>query len=322
DLVKQGALLPMDSYMSADAGFQTENVAASVKVNNETYMFAVASFTYHLFANTGLLKEAGIEQMPKTWSEFETACKAVSAKNPDAYGWDFPFSSLYASAGQDQLMSWAWATGGKMLDEEGKPCFVGNSTLQKTFEFFKKSYDDGIMSPGVFSKQSQDMFEEFASGRSAFMLNGLSAIASLYERNSELEFDVWDMPVADDYTGKKGMLYAAWGIGLSASSKHPDEAWKLISYLMSTEVSSRIAEIANSLPGNKQSTAASDDPAFLNGYRLFQESNLINEFIGMPSANELNRLLMEQVQLMLQNNQSVETTLANIQSSWEAELAN
>ncbi len=321
DLVKQGALLAMDGYMAADEGFHADDVAASVKVNDETYMFAVASFTYHLFANTGLLEAAGIEEMPRTWSEFEAACKAVSEKNPDAYGWDFPFSSLYGSAGQDQLMSWVWATGGRMLTEDGKPCFVGNETMQKTFEFFKRAYDDGIMSPGVFSKQSQDMFEEFASGRSAFMLNGLSAIASLHERNADLAFDVLDMPVADDYEGVKGMMYAAWGIGVSASSKHPDEAWKLVSYLMSPEVSTRIAEIANSLPGNKQSTATSEDPAFLNGYRLFQESSLMNEFIGMPSANELNRLLMEQVQKMLQDNQSVEDTLANIQSSWEAELA-
>ena len=320
DLVKLGALLPMDSYMAADEAFNADDVAASVKVNDETYMFAVASFTYHLFANTGLLKAAGIDEMPKTWSEFEAVCKAVSEKNPDAHGWDFPFSSLYGSAGQDQLMSWVWATGGKMLTEDGKPNFVGNETMKKTFEFFKQAYDNGIMSPGVFSKQSQDMFEEFASGRSAFMVNGLSAIASLHERNTDLEFDVLDMPVADDYTGTKGMLYAAWGIGVSASSKHPDEAWKLVSYLMSPEVSTRIAEIANSLPGNKQSTASSEDPAFLNGYRLFQESSLINEFIGMPSSNELNRLLMEQVQMMLQDNQSVEDTLANIQSSWEAEL--
>lgn len=321
DLVNQGALLSMDSYLSSDEAFNVDDIAASVKVNDETYMFAVASFTYHLFANTDLLKNAGIEEMPKTWTEFAAACKAVAEKNPDAYGWDFPFSSLYASAGQDQVMSWLWATGGKMLDESGKPYFVGNETMKKTLEFFKQSYDEGIMSPGVFSKQSQDMFEEFASGRSAFMLNGLSAIASLHERNADLAFDVLDMPVADDYEGTKGMMYAAWGIGLSASSKHPNEAWKLISYLMSPEVSTRIAEIANSLPGNKQSTASSTDPAFVNGYNLFQQSILINEFIGLPSANELNRLLMEQLQLMLDESQSVDDTLANIQSSWEAELA-
>lgn len=79
DLVKQGALLPMDSYMAADEAFNADDVAASVKVNDETYMFAVASFTYHLFANTGLLKAAGIDEMPKTWSELKRSAR-LSAK--------------------------------------------------------------------------------------------------------------------------------------------------------------------------------------------------------------------------------------------------
>lgn len=217
-------------------------------------------------------------------------------------------------------MTWVWATGGRMLDESGKPNFTDNEAMEKTLTFFKEAYDSGIMSAGVFSKQSQDMFEEFASGRSAFMINGLSAIASLRERNADLVFDVVDIPVADDYEGTHGMMYAAWGIGVSASSEHPDEAWKLVSYLMSPEVSARIAEIANSLPGNKQASPSSQDAAFLNGYALFQNSELVNEFIGMPSATELNRILMEQVQMTLEGGQSVEDTLANIQSQWNAEL--
>ena len=320
DLVNQNALLPMDGYMAADEGFSADDVAASVKVNDGTYMFAVANFTYHLFVNTKLLKDAGIETMPKTWSEFIAVCQELQSKNHDAFGWDFPFSSLYASAGQDQFMTWVWATGGKMLDENGKPNFVNNEAISKTLSFFKQAYEAGVMSPGVFSKQSQDMFEEFASGRSAFMINGLSAIASLHDRNADLEFNVIDIPVADDYTDTHGMMYAAWGIGVSASSAHPEEAWKLVSYLMSKEVSGRIAEIANSLPGNKQAQPSSQDPAFLNGYALFTQSSLINEFIGLPSATELNRVLMEQVQMALEGGQTVEDTLKNIESQWNAEL--
>lgn len=230
DLVNQNALLPMDAYMAADEGFNADDVAAAVKVNDETYMFAVANFTYHLFANTQLLNDAGIEEMPKTWSEFISVCQELKAANPDANGWDFPFSSLYASAGQDQFMTWVWATGGRMLDESGKPNFTDNEAMEKTLTFFKEAYDSGIMSAGVFSKQSQDMFEEFASGRSAFMINGLSAIASLRERNADLVFDVVDIPVADDYEGTHGMMYAAWGIGVSASSEHPTRpgSWSAI----------------------------------------------------------------------------------------------
>lgn len=320
DLVKQGAILPMNSFMEADANFSAEDIAASVTIDGETYMMAIATFTYHLFANTDILEAAGVETMPEDWTSFVEACEKVLAAEGDAHAFNFPFSSLYASAGQDQFMTWVWATGGRMLDGEGKPAIADNETMKAVLTFLKEAYDAELMSPGVFSKQSQDMFEEFASGRSAFMVNGLSAIASLHERNADLSFDLIPIPHQDGFDGTSGVMYAPWGVGVSASSAHPEEAWKLVSYLMSPEVNSQIAEIANSLPGNKQATSGSTDEAFLSGYAIFQESDLVNEFIGMPSALELNRVLMEQVQFLLEGNQAEEETLNNIQYEWDMEL--
>lgn len=318
DLVKQGAILPLNSFMLADETFNEEDIAASVTLAGETYMLAIATFTYHLFANTDILEAAGIQATPSNWSEFAEACQQIAGDG--VYGFNFPFSSLYASAGQDQLMTWVWATGGRMLDENGKPNVEDNEIMGAVLTFLKEAYDGGLMSPGVFSKQSQDMFEEFASGRSAFMVNGLSAIAPLYERNADLAFDLIPIPPREDFQGTPGVMYAPWGVGVSASSKNPQEAWKLVSYLMSPEVNSRIAEIANSLPGNKLATSSSTDKAFLSGYAIFQDSVLVNEFIGMPAALELNRILMEEVQFLLEGHQTVDETLKAIQKGWDLEL--
>jgi multiple sugar transport system substrate-binding protein len=46
------------------------------------------------------------------------------------------------------------------------------------------------------------------------------------------------------------MPYASWGIGISEGSKHKEEAWKLVEYLMSPDVNGRLVSIANAFPGN------------------------------------------------------------------------
>lgn len=318
ELVDQGALLPLDDYIDS-GNLPREDIAAPVSVNGDTYMMAITTFVYYLFVNNDILEEAGVE-IPATRSEFLEAGKKITNPDENVYSWIFPFSLLYPSASQDQLMTWVWANGGRMLDENGNPNLVGNQEIIDVLQFILDCYNAGIMSPGVLSKQSQDMTDEFATERAAFMVNGLSLVSTLRDRNPDLDFSVAPMPVADDFTGTSGLMYAPWGVGVSASSEHPDEAWRLVEYLMSPEVNAQIAELASGLPGNKTAVAESDDPAFQQGQAIFQNCELINEFIGMPVASELQRIFGEEVQAMIEQGQSIEETLQNVQDSWNDTL--
>lgn len=318
ELVDQGALLSMDDYL-ASGNLDRDDIAAAVDVDGETYMMAITTFVYYLFVNNDIVNSTGVE-IPRTRDEFISVGEQITDPSSNTYSWIFPFSLLYPSASQDQLMTWVWASGGRMLDENGNPNLVGNQSIIDVLQFILDSYNAGIMSPGVLSKQSQDMTEEFASGRAAYMVNGLSLIATLRERNPELNFDVAPMPVADGYNGVSGLMYAPWGVGVSASSEHPDEAWKLVEYLMSPEVNGKIAGLASGLPGNKKAPVSSEDPVFTHGYEIFQDCELVNEFIGMPVASELQRIFGEQVQAMLEQGQSIDTTLQNVQNAWNETL--
>lgn len=318
ELADQGALLSLDSFIDG-GNLKRDDIAAAVDVDDETYMMAITTFVYYLFVNNDIVNAAGVE-IPTTRSEFLNVGKQITDPDTNVYSWIFPFSLLYPSASQDQLMTWVWASGGRMLDENGKPNLVGNQDIIDVLQFILDCYNAGIMSPGVLSKQSQDMTEEFASGRAAFMVNGLSLIATLRDRNPDLDFDVAPMPVADGYDGVSGLMYAPWGVGISASSEHPEEAWRLVEYLMSPEVNGKIAELASGLPGNKTAVAESDDAVFQHGYEIFQDCELINEFIGLPVASELQRVFGEEVQAMLEQGQSIEETLQNVQDAWNETL--
>ena len=118
--------------------------------------------------------------------------------------------------------------------KDGKPD-VENKAVVDTLNYIKSLNDAGVISPGIFAKKEQDKVEEFVNGRVGMMIDSLAHINLIRERNPNLNFDISALPAVDGYTGKRGLPYASWGIGISEGSEHKEEAWKLVAYLMSPE---------------------------------------------------------------------------------------
>jgi len=319
DLAKQGAIAPLDDLM-ASTNFDASQVAAIIKLDGKSYMFPVASFVYPIFINLDLLEAAGIDKLPTNRTEFVEAAKKLTDPSKNQYGWVLPLSLQLPNGVQNDVMSWVWASGASML-KDGKPDLTNDDVIS-ALKFIKSMYDGGLISPGSFAKQEQDKVEEFVNGRIGMMVDTLAHINMIRERNPELNFTVSDFPAVDGYDGKRGLPYAAWGIGISENSEHKEEAWKLVSYLMSAEVNSKLVSIANAFPGNvnaKPDFVVADE-LFGKGFEIFQAGYLANEFVGLPVAEELMRMFDEEIQKMLDGQQTAEEAAAKAQAKWEAEF--
>lgn len=319
DLAKQGAIAPMDEFMNS-GDLDPEEIAAIIKLDNKSYMFPVASFVYPIFLNLDMLEAAGIKETPKTRTEFMAAAQKLTNADANEYGWVLPLSLQAPNGIQNDVMSWVWASGKSMM-KNGKPDLT-NSDVVSALEFINEMYQKGLVSPGAFAKQEQDKVEEFVNGRIGMMVDTLAHINMIRERNPELNFTISDFPVVDGYDGPRGLPYAAWGIGISESSEHKEEAWKLVSFLMSKDINSKLVSIANAFPGNvkAQPDFVKADEMFGKGFEIFQSGYLANEFTGLPVAEELMRMLDEEVQLMLDGKQSAAEAAARAQKKWEAEF--
>ncbi|MCP4398879.1 MAG: sugar ABC transporter substrate-binding protein [bacterium] len=319
DLAKQGAIAALDDLMAA-ADYDSSQVAAIIKLNGNSYMFPVASFVYPIFINLDLFKAAGIENLPSNRSEFVEAAKKLTDASKNQYGWVLPLSLQTPNGVQNDIMSWVWASGASML-KDGKPDLTNDDVIS-ALKFVESMYKDGVISPGSFAKQEMDKVEEFVNGRIGMMISSLSHINLTRKRNPDLNFTISALPSVDGYDGKRGLPYAAWGIGISESSEHKEEAWKLVSYLMSAEVNSKLVSIANAFPGNvnaKPDFVVSDE-LFGKGFEIFQSGYLANEFVGLPVAEELMRMFDEEIQKMLDGQQTAEEAAAKAQAKWEAEF--
>jgi multiple sugar transport system substrate-binding protein len=319
DLAKQGAIADLNPLIEG-SGFDVGQVAAVIKVGDGSYMFPVASFVYPVFMNLDLLQAAGITEMPSTRTEFAEAAKKLTDASKNQYGWVLPLSLQSPNGVQNDVMSWVWASGKSML-KDGQPDLT-NVDVVGALEFIKGMYDAGVISPGTFAKQEQDKVEEFVNGRVGMMVDSLAHINLIRERNPDLKFGITAVPAADGYSGKRGLPYASWGIGVSENSEHKEEAFKLVSYLMSEEVNAKLVSIANAFPGNvnaKPDFVASDE-LFGKAFAIFQEGYLANEFVGLPVAEELMRQFDVEIQSMLEGNQTAAEAAAKAQANWAKEF--
>ncbi|GAB4452951.1 MAG: sugar ABC transporter substrate-binding protein [Anaerolineae bacterium] len=315
DFVKQGSIANLTDLMS-QAGYDDSELASQIQLNGSTYMIPVVNFVYPVFVNLDLMEKAGIANPPASRTEFADAATKLTDAENNVYGWVLPLSMEQPNGIQNDVMSWVWASGGSMM-KDGQPDLT-NEDVRSAMEYIKGLYDAGVIAPGSFSMKEQDKVEEFTNGRVGMMVDSLAHINLIRERNPDLNFAITALPAKDDYTGKRGLPYASWGIGISATSEHQAEAWKLVQFLMSAETNSKLSSIANAFPGNVNSTPdfVQTDELFGAAFEVFQAGYLANEFVGLPVAEELMRLFDEQFQLYLDGSQSLDDALNNAQAAW------
>jgi multiple sugar transport system substrate-binding protein len=318
DFAKQGAITNLTELMEAD-GYDDSQLSDQIQWEGNTYMIPVVNFAYPLYVNLDILEEAGVSEIPTTWSEFLDALEAIKT-NTDKAGYAIPLNTEAPNGIQNQFSSWLWASGGALM-EDGKPALTGNEKLADVVELFSTMKENGYLSDGAEAMKEQDMVNEFENGRLAFMVDGISHLTTIKTESPDLNFTYAAMPVQDGYEGESGMDVANWGIGIAENCEHKEEAMQFVEYLMSPEVNAKLAELANAFPGN--STAEPDysanDELFLTAYEIFQSGYAINEFTGAPTAEDLMRSMNEQLILYFDGDtETVDDMLAATQEAWEA----
>ncbi|GHU24334.1 sugar ABC transporter substrate-binding protein [Spirochaetia bacterium] len=314
-MVKQNVIMSLEDLIKRD-NFNLDQLASIPRVDGKIWLFQVATFFYPLFYNTDLFKAAGIANPPRTHSEFIDACAKLTDPARNVYGWSFPMTVNPPFGSQNQILAWLWASQ-KSAFQNGKPN-INTPDAAVVYNMLKTIYDRKIINPGSLTKSEPEEMEEFANGNAAMMFGSIAHINPIHERNPNLNYALAPVPVADNYTGKPGICYAAWGVGIAPNSKHKDEAWRLVQYLVSPEANAAIAQSSNSFPGNKNAKPdySAADPHFAEAFRVFQQVDLKNELIGANNVWNLVTIMAEEIHGLLEGKQTTAMTLANTQERW------
>jgi len=320
DFAKQGAIADLTALM-AEAKYDSSQLASQIQVKGKTYMIPVVNFVYPLFVNNDLLAKAGVTKPPSTRTEFLDAAKKVSALGGNVKGWALPLDTAVPNGVQNDVMSWLWASGGSMLAQDGKPDLT-NEQVKTTVAYVKSLNDAGVIAPGSLTMKEQDKVEKFTTGQVGMVIDSLAHITLIKKNNPTLNFTVAPIPAEDGYTGKRGIPYASWGIGVAASTKHRAEAFKLVQFLLSRQTNAQLSTLANGFPGNKTAEPefSTGDPLFKTAFDIYRAGYPANEFVGLPKSEDLMRSFDEQLQLVLTGKASVDDALGKSQESWASVL--
>ena len=211
--------------------------------------------TKYLFYNKDMLTKAGISAPPKTWDELVQDAKMIKDKGildtPIAWNW------AQAEAAICDYATLVDAYGGKFLDDSGKPAFQTDGGL-KALQYMVQTVKDGVTNPNSKEFLEEDVRRVFQNGEAAFALNWTYMFNLANDpKESKVAGQVGvERAPGIEGTSQASAVNGSMGLGITTTSKHPDEAWKYIVYMTSQPVQNAYAKL--SLPIWASSY---DDPA-------------------------------------------------------------
>ncbi|MCW5707950.1 extracellular solute-binding protein [Shinella sp.] len=198
--------------------------------------------TKYLFYNKEILEKAGISAPPKTWAELNEQARIIKDKGllatPIAWSWS------QAEAAICDYTTLVSAYGGEFL-KDGKPAFAEGGGLD-ALTYMVDSYKSGLTNPNSKEFLEEDVRNVFQNGEAAFALNWtyMYNMANGGE-DSKVAGKVGVVP-APGVEGKSEVsaVNGSMGLGITTTSKSPDEAWKYIVHMTSQETQNAYAKLS------------------------------------------------------------------------------
>lgn len=258
----------------------TEAAMQSQKVNNKVYGLPKAVETTMLYYNKDLISE---EELPKTLEEwYEYSKKVTDGKK---FGFLALFDQIYYA--QSVMSAYGGYIFGK--DENGNynPNDIGlnNAGAVEGAKMIQKFYKERLFPSGMIGEQGINVLESlFTEGKAAAIISGPWNIESFTKAG--INFGVTKLPALQNGKNMSAFI-GVKSYNVSAYSKHPDLAEKLVIFLANEENSKKRYEVTKEVPAVK---ALADDPVVKNSEaaRAVAEQSQFSEMIpNIPEMNEV-----------------------------------
>nr|WP_273379064.1 extracellular solute-binding protein [Actinopolymorpha pittospori] len=189
-----------------------------------------------LVYNKALLAASGYSQPPATREEYESYARKITAKGAGKYYGAALSGARPADINALQAQAGPGSIGSGIDLRTGKVAFSDPSLVEQV-ELIRRMQAARIYQPGWESWDGSRVFTEFAKEKSAFYIGGGWNVNEIKKLNPSLDFGVTTVPVPGSgrggYYGQGSAFAPLWS--MSAKTKHPDEAWKLMDFLVSQE---------------------------------------------------------------------------------------
>jgi len=183
--------------------------------------------TRALYANTDLMKRAGLSRPPATWSEFSSAVARIDALGGGVKG--FGMNSGEREVLFKKFMPFAWGNGGDILDSTLTRSVVSSPQNIEALRFYL-----GLKPHSLLDRQEM-LDEAFTRGRVGFTISGPWMLRKLPAAAPDLHFEVALMPKPAAGKGTPASFAGAEALGIFRGSKEKAAALELARFLVQEE---------------------------------------------------------------------------------------
>ena len=274
-------------------------------------------FPYAYVYNMDIFEQAGVEP-PKNWDEMVEVTRQLNESGVVQYGFGDVFGGFIHHVTYAVYAGRLAQLGGRMLDENGRAVFNSPEGVA-ALESWKEFMDSGLMLPGAIGMMETEAREALAAGTTAAMFDGPFAqvIAEQINPDIRLAFaPAW----RDASSGSGGYVWAGSGLSISSNSKHKDEAWEFIKFLLSDEITVWLTEKNNIPYATKAAFASieeSDSPILREiPAMLTQDPEHNLQLEALPEQETLHREFIAMLQEVLAGNISAQEGLDRVAALW------
>jgi multiple sugar transport system substrate-binding protein len=222
----RGAMLDITDRVAnskvIDTSVYYEGPLASATWDGKLYGIPKATNTIALFYNKDLFAKAGIAEPPKTWDELLEDARKLNDPANNVYG--ITFSARGNEEGTFQFLPWIQMGGGSFKE-------VNTPGAVKALEIWKTLLDEKLASQDVLSQGQWDSTGTFNAGNAAMAISGPWELGRMA---TDAKFD-WGVALLPTETegGSRSSAMGDFNLGIFATTKHPDEAFRVIEYFAS-----------------------------------------------------------------------------------------
>jgi len=200
-----------------------------------------------MYYNINMLQQAGVLNVPRTYSEYFAAGQKVSRDTSgdgkiDIWMGERDIRPIWLQRMYDFYPFYIAASNGSTLFADGEVAF-NNDAAVHVFSFFQECYARHFF-PRTFFQGG----DPFILEKKATHFAGPWNIAQVQKFAPQIMFGIAPIPVPDDHQGPTYTYGDYKNIAIFSNTRHPAEAWEFVKFLVTAQHDLLLLEIANQIP--------------------------------------------------------------------------
>ena len=234
------------------------------RYNGQLYRIPFRSDAGMLYYRQDLLAEAGY-QPPQTTQELMAISQDLQDR--DVVEWGYVWQGKQYEGLAAMFVEILHGFGGFWIDPATKDVGLDGEGAIAAIEFLRDTIDSGVSPGGVTTYQEEETRRLFQKGTTLFLRNWPYVWRFANEEGSAIAGKVAIKPMVAAPGESSGATQGGWGLGMVKTTKHPDEAWRVIEFITSEAAQRRFVLETGYVPSRRS---------------LFNDAKIVTEYSHYP----------------------------------------